>query len=713
LERILADPLFRGSNQISAFLRFIVDQATTGNSEQLKEYVIGVEVLKRAADYDPRKDPTVRILAGRLRSRLAEYYQKSGQSDEITITVPRGSYVPSFEWRSNQSGSPQTSEPPRRHFHGGWIIALASLIVFAALTATAWLSARKTGPYSGQAPVPLTSYAGLETQPSFSPDGRRVAFSWNGEKQDNYDIYIKDLGNEKLFRLTADPAREFGPAWSPDGRTIAFGRLLNPQTSGLFLTQATGGMERKLAESKAPNIFRGGPFVSWSPDGKWLAFSDVDNGSGAELAPTGSLPVSLFLISVETGERRRLTSHPPHSVGDSGPAFAPDGHALAFVRTQTLGISNVYRLPLSRNLTPAGDPRQITSWKANTNSPSWSPDGKEIVFSSGAWGRLQLWRVSESGKDQPRHLNYQAGTAEDPTISRRGDLAYAQKSTDTNIWRTWLSNDGTKGSPPVKFVFSTMLDLNPQFSPDGERIVFVSDRSGTRELWLCNADGLNPVQLTFMRAPITGGPRWSPDGSRIAFDSNPDGQFDVYVISTSGGPPTRMTESPADDSYGVWSPDGQWIYFMSSRTGVRQVWKMRNDGGSATQVTKNGGVLPMPSADGQFLYYSERAGEGERNGLGGLRRLRLADGFDELILPSVTFWNFTLTSDGIYFIPRADPDGHYSIKFFSFKTGTTFPIARLGGPVGVAIAVSPDRRSLLFSQIDEQRSDLMIVREFR
>ena len=221
------------------------------------------------------------------------------------------------------------------------------------------------------------------------------------------------------------------------------------------------------------------------------------------------------------------------------------------------------------------------------------------------------------------------------------------------------------------------------------------------------------MQLSSMKAPISGSPSWSSDGSHIVFDSNLAGQFDLYVIAASGGGVTRLTNTPADEAHGRWSPDGRWIYFMSSRSGQRQVWKMPANGGEAVQVTRNGGVVPHPSADGEFLYYSERAGQRESNGLGGLRRLRLTDGRDEQILPSVTYMNVALARDGIYFIPRADPGEHHSVDFFSFKTKQVTPIIRLTGAVSEVLALSPDGRSLLYTQIDSTISDLMLVEDYR
>jgi len=260
-------------------------------------------------------------------------------------------------------------------------------------------------------------------------------------------------------------------------------------------------------------------------------------------------------MSIETGEKRRLTTRPANSVGDAGPAFAPDGHALAFVRTQTIAISSLYVLPLSSNLAPTGEPHRLTSGSAFTSSPSWSPDGKDIIFASGRWDRLQLWRVAATGKSPAQRLGLSDGHANDPTVSRKGQLAYSEQSTDMNIWRMELPDPGGSAGLPTRYIASTRQEGNPSFSPDGKRIVFPSDRSGTREIWMCNADGSNTTQLTSMGAPISGSPSWSPDGSQVVFDSNLEGQFDVYVTNVTGGPVRRLTNNAADEAHGRWSPD--------------------------------------------------------------------------------------------------------------------------------------------------------------
>ena len=178
-----------------------------------------------------------------------------------------------------------------------WAVALGAGALLAAAGLWLWRT-RAEAPAVAFGAVPLTTYTGMESQPSFSPDGNQVAFVWDGAQQDNFDIYIKQIGTENLLRLTRDPAVDSSPAWSPDGRHVAFLRALPGNRAGVFLVPTIGGPECKLAETCLPS-FVPEPFLGWSPDGKWLAITDR---SSAEE------PFGLFLLSIETGEKRRLTS---------------------------------------------------------------------------------------------------------------------------------------------------------------------------------------------------------------------------------------------------------------------------------------------------------------------------------------------------------------------------------------------------------------------
>src|SRR5262249_40979068 len=251
--------------------------------------------------------------------------------------------------------------------------------------------------------------------------------------------------------------------------------------------------------------------------------------------------------------------------------------------------SELYLLPVSDALQPVGEAKRIPLGHLSF-APAWTEDGREIIFSSWHQG---LWRIGVSGSDtrsaEPARLPF-GDNVFSPAISRRGHrLTYSNGSfPNSSIWRMAApagssARDVTRArSSNRSFIFSTQDDSAAQYSPDGRRITFVSERSGHAEIWVCNSDGLSPIQVTSFHGPVVTTPRWSPDGRRIAFDSDAEGgRFDIWVIGADGGKPARMTTNPANDGNPSWSHDGRWIYFDSARTGEQQVWKMPADGGEA------------------------------------------------------------------------------------------------------------------------------------
>ena len=183
----------------------------------------------------------------------------------------------------------------------------------------------------------------------------------------------------------------------------------------------------------------------------------------------------------------------------------------------------------------------------------------------------------------------------------------------TRTYSDWRSKAVRRMSPSHSLIISTALEISPRYSPDGKRIAFVSNRSGSDEIWVCGGDGENPIRLSSFHGPLAGSPSWSPDGKRIVFDCRPEGNADIYVVSAEGGQPRRLTTDPAEDIVPSWSRDGRWIYFTSNRnadggSGRLQIWKMPADGGEAVQMTRQGGFEPMESPDGQWLYFTQDRG---------------------------------------------------------------------------------------------------------
>jgi eukaryotic-like serine/threonine-protein kinase len=437
--------------------------------------------------------------------------------------------------------------------------------------------------------------------------------------------------------------------------------------------------------------------LAWTPDGKSLVVTDRNSDSE---------PLGLFLLSVESGERRRLTSAQEKRFLDSQPAFSPDGRTLAFIREVAVGVRDIYLLTLSDDFRPIGEPKRLTFENRLTFRPVWASDGREIIFSSGLYLNPGLFRISASSSGKPQRL---AGVGEDGSelaVSHRARrLVYTRELIDNNIWRVEVPGSDGKMSSPIKLISSTRVDEDAQFSPDGKKIAFSSNRTGSFEIWICNSDGSHAQQLTSLGV-FCGGGYWSPDGERIAFDSILAEQWDVFVTSSSGGKPTRLTSDPASDLWSRWSRDGRWIYFASDRSGEYQVWKVPAGGGEAVRVTRKGGFAAFESPDGQWIYYTKSDGASK------LWKMPRDGGEETQVLESVVWGAFAIVNEGIYFIPRPDAAGRHSIRFFNFATKRIWSISTIGTPQG-HLSVSPDGRWILYSQIDQMGSDLMLVENFR
>ena len=333
------------------------------------------------------------------------------------------------------------------------------------------------------------------------------------------------------------------------------------------------------------------------------------------------------------------------------------------------------------------------------------------MYSSGQTGSTNLLTIPVSG-GAPERLAVAGENATALSISRSGGrLVYERDVCDSNIWRIPGPNSTDKKSAPSRFIASTQPDAEPQFSPDGTEIVFGSARSGNYEIWVCDREGRNPVQLTSFGGYTVGDPRWSPDSRWITFSSSKVDNYQIYVISADGGPPRQITRGPSKNIRPSWSQDGRWIYFGSDRSGESQIWKVPAQGGTAVQVTKTkGGDEAFESLDGKFVYYGKLDAPG-------LWKVPAAGGEETLVLDHAGQNRWALTGQGVCFIDLSGSAGT-ALRFYNFATGKVtllreFPRDTHVDPGSTALTVSPDARWILYTQIDQSSSDLVLVEDFR
>jgi Tol biopolymer transport system component len=553
-------------------------------------------------------------------------------------------------------------------------------------------------------PVALTTFPGMEFQPTLSPESTHVAFAWNGPKQDNIDIYVQQIGAGLPLRLTSDSLNDQNPVWSPDGRWIAFlrghapaGRVLDGRVE-LRLIPPLGGTERMVTELSLraqPNV----AYLAWCPDNSCLIVTDEQGDRK---------PYALFVVSLDTGEKRQLTTPPDSMIGDLYPAVAPDGRSMVFQRFPSGAGAELHWVAVDERMMPVGETRRLTPPSLNAIHPVWMPEGDDILFS--AEGRL--WRQSTRDDGQATRLPYAGEDGLWPVVSRLQPgraprLVYARSFADRNIWRIETSTAGASSSAAAVSIASTRTDSYAELSPNARQVAFVSDRTGDFEIWIADLDGSNPVQLTSLAVAGTATPRWSPDGQTIVFNSTPEGQQEIYTVPAAGGRPRRLTSHPANDTIPSFSRDGRWIYFTSTRGGGNRIWRIPATGGDAVQITQDIGVVALEAPDGQSIFYTQTSGPEPSV----LWRQSTTGGQPVKVVDGVYMRAFVVLETGIYYVDTTAGETH--LQFYDFAARRSSTVARDLGDVRTGLTASRDGKTILYTRTDSSIDDLMLVENFR
>lgn len=536
--------------------------------------------------------------------------------------------------------------------------------------------------------LPFLSLQGFQGYPAISPDGTQVAFArYEGE---DAAIYTAFIGGDTPLRLITKPG-VCCPTWFPDGRRIAFMGFSKNGVS-INVISALGGGEKTLYTSQfaeqAEFPGRMCDHMDLSPDGKWLAFGGATDVSYQRIS----------MLSLDDLKVKSLTS-PQMPDYDCEPAFSPDGRSIAFERGSGAGMGrDLLVIPVT-----GGDPRRLTFENGWGGVPAWTHDGNEIVYPSNRGGLLNLWRIPVNG-GSPQPVAGIGPEAFAPSIPRRGNLlAYVHPNSKDSIWQIRLRDETHPAGAATRLITSRgRVNWRPSFSPDGKKVVFESDRLGYSDIWYCDSDGTNCAQLTSLHG-TAGTARWSPDGHHVVFEVQLQHFYEIYVIDLPDGQPRLLPTFPKSDNGAPnWSRDGKWIYFYSTdEKGLFQLYKVPFQGGAPVRITTDGGIYAIESEDGRFLYYTKTSG---------IWRIPLNGGKEERILDQAVGWpNWAVSRWGIYFLLRKDEKGR--IEFFDFATHKRTLIADVDKPT-IGLALSPDKRSLLYSRNEFEDYEIMLVKNF-
>ncbi len=616
--------------------------------------------------HDHVTDDALNRLVGRLRKQLA-------RTDLGIETLPRIGYrlvvTPAAEPASTTPGNAQ----PQRLSPG-----LRALAALAAVVVVAGIVALVTGPgptVTRDEPltVPLTTLPGMEATPAFAPDGT-LYFS-HRDTTGFWRIHRRASDTSAPEPVTRADAHDLEPAWRADGRAWAFLRRRDGRCA-VHVWSIGQPESEAVAECGADND----DSLDWSPAGDDLVFS-----------PPGRGPFALAVLELGSGRQRLVTRPPASAIGDAAAAYSPDGDRLAFVRWMDVGVADVHVLSLAD-----GVPRQVTDDGTKIHGLDWI-DERRLVFASDRGGGFGLWQIDLDTGVVSR-LPVAAGEVANPTVSADGARIAFESWNDRSNVVALAFGDGA----PDALVESTRWDWGAKRSPDGDRLAFISDRSGTPELWISDADGSDPKRVTDLGGPYLRSVDWSPDGAWLVGEASGNDSFDILLIDATGArPPQPLVASRWPERGARWSRSGDAVYF-GRRTG--RAWSLHRvaiDSGKETTLHAAGGTVALENSTGDALYFTDCLEPG-------FWRLSTNTGVVEKLLDypaPLDCQNWRLVDDTAYLVRRARVHDAY-LHAYDVSTGretrvSALPDFHYGGALEVVAGQA------LYAAVIERESDLM------
>ena len=610
---------------------------------------------------------------------------KTPPLDEVKLTIteptsPNGAAGQTERVRSEAEAKRGKAWRSRTYLAAAIVVGL--IFLGSALVVKMRFSSKAAEAFAPARISALTKPEDAAGDPAFSPDGKTIAFYRQGNAAGESGIFVQQIGSNQTKQLSSSE-KDCCPVWSPDGKAIAFSRYVN-KNFAVFVVPASGGMEQRL---EIPGADAQMGLLDWAPDGEAIALSA---GSG------------LSLLSLKNPELRRLTQPSPLTQ-DWGPSFSADGKQILFARSSEMGFpEEILTIPAA-----GGEATVVATEPARLRgAPRWSADGKSVIFSSDRGGKPALWRVAVEKREAAVQFH---DSGSHPAISRSGNrLAYQRETRGLSIWQMELSEgDAAKARVLIPITSQTDQGPGPQFSPDGKKIAYMSDRSGAMEIWVSDSDGGNSTQVSAIGN--AGTPRWSPDSKSIVFDGSRRDGAGIYAIELGGGAPRLLTPDQSENRCPSWSRDGKWIYFASSRSGSWQVWKVPSAGGAAVQVTTRGGHAPLESADGKFIYYAKTPYANPE-----IWQVHVTGGKESIVSPLVrppSWASWAVVDRGILY---AEPSGQGAPVLNLFD-----PVSRRIQKLGILdvvpfwLTATKDGRTVAFDKPGWQQAQVMLIENFR
>ena len=627
-------------------------------------------------------------------SRLRRVFGDDPKSARFIETIPKRGYrlmakVTPAETPASPAAPPQAApDRPFRIGHLTFLLLIAAAII-AIVGAGGWFSDRAPASLVLEG-KPFTSFPGREITPAVSPDGTRVAFAWNSEEGTGFDLYVKQREVETPLRLTADPGHEHSPEWSPDGSRLAYVGVSDGR-SVVNTIPAVGGTPRQVFEAPEHG---GVQDLDWDPTSDRLVLSTFPEPGGKN---------GLLLLSLKSLESRPIATTQDGIHGDTLPAYAPDGRLIAFARGDAIGLQDIY-------LVDAGGEklRRLTSTRKKIRGLDWTPDGEALIVSCGPapTGEFRLYRVSLDDGALCWLPTSGRRVLEPSLATQDGCLVYQEEEYHCHLTRMPISRSPVRAEDLPRFAPSSRSDYGARYSPSGNRVAFISMRSGAAEVWICDGDGKNPRQVTSFGGAYVENVRWSYDEDRVAFNATPGDYSAVYVAEIETGMTRRVTSLDRHEEFLCWSHEKNQLYYKGRHEESWQTYRATLGGEEEELVLPFELYMLSESDRGDALFYVKADAPGFWTSAKDGANESLV--FTEPAARLACYWK--VTAEGVFLFRTTE--GPSELAFFDFATKQAESLCPLPSVQWILLDVAPDGKSLLYDRVDRIETDLVIVDGF-
>jgi DNA-binding winged helix-turn-helix (wHTH) protein/Tol biopolymer transport system component len=621
-------------------------------------------------------------------SRLRNVFRQSGDDPAIE-TIPKRGYClrngeAKSELRIEPHSPPQPPPPvgpqaavraprPRRQL---WAAAGILLALAGAGAAIFWPDPARSG-YTSD-PRPLTAEPGPELWPALSPDGAYIAYSVANKERTRSAIFVRRVdGSSPPRRVAGEAYRHRSIAWSPSGSRLAFVQVAPAQPCRVMIVAANGGAEREVGRCRSSEI-------GWTD---WISEDELVLADG----PAKGWGMSLFALSIADGKRRQLTAGDGEGMGDRAPHGGGAGGKIAFLRSASLYDTDIALV----------DPRTSKVTMAATGfhgvyGLDWEPGGRSLLVSGSRGGEDRVWRVAP-GKE-PAVVPSNVTRLSRLSVGPEGNVAFERETEVQNLAQVSLE----PGGETLLLDPSTSMDMDAAYSPDGQTVAILTDRTGKPEIWLLEAGRRR--RLTQLEGDDLIMFGWDSAGEQILFSTRKGPELELRSVRVADGMVRTLLRNGSSGMSAAWGQQAQSVYFSSSRGGQERIWSMDVTTRRMRPITGPNRHLVRSSPDGRWIYVGD--GRSPR-----LWRLPAGGGREQPILdvPTMDPWVWIPTDRGLFYLERGATQ-QMMLKRRDLATAEDRVIPTPDISAWMALAVRDDEKAVVVAHSRISEVDLQMIR---